>query len=61
MEVICIVLGTRAIVSLQMLLPEEIEVLVCGNPCFSLEGLEKVTVFDGYNPNDKTIKYAAYF
>ncbi|XP_060602267.1 probable E3 ubiquitin-protein ligase HECTD2 isoform X2 [Ruditapes philippinarum] len=43
--------------ALIMLRPEEIEMLVCGNPRLHMKDLKKVTVYDGYHPLDPTIKY----
>ena len=31
--------------------------LVCGNPHFDIEALQKVTVYDGYTKNDAIIRY----
>ncbi|EDO27143.1 predicted protein, partial [Nematostella vectensis] len=41
--------------ALIMLRPEEVEMLVCGNPELDMEALKKVTVYDGYSKNDNTI------
>ena len=38
-----------------MLRPEEVEMLVCGNPNLNLADLKRVTVYDGYSANDVTI------
>ncbi|XP_032229698.2 probable E3 ubiquitin-protein ligase HECTD2 isoform X2 [Nematostella vectensis] len=43
--------------ALIMLRPEEVEMLVCGNPELDMEALKKVTVYDGYSKNDNTIRY----
>ncbi|XP_031557085.1 probable E3 ubiquitin-protein ligase HECTD2 [Actinia tenebrosa] len=43
--------------ALIMLRPEEVEMLVCGNPELDMEALKKVTVYDGYNKTDPTIRY----
>ncbi|XP_045190576.1 probable E3 ubiquitin-protein ligase HECTD2 isoform X2 [Mercenaria mercenaria] len=43
--------------ALIMLRPEEIEMLVCGNPKLDMKDLKKVTVYDGYHNLDPTIKY----
>ena len=40
-----------------MLRPEEVEMLVCGNPTLNMAELKKVTVYDGYSSRDPTIKY----
>ena len=40
-----------------MLRPEEVEMLVCGNPTLNIAELKKVTVYDGYSSRDPTIKY----
>ena len=42
---------------LQMLRPEEIDMLVCGNPKLDMKELKKVTIYDGFNPNDPIIRY----
>jgi E3 ubiquitin-protein ligase HECTD2 len=39
-----------------MLRPEEIEMLVCGNPKLDMSELKKVTVYDGFSPHDNTIR-----
>lgn len=41
---------------MQMLRPEEVEMLVCGNPELDMDALRKVTVYDGYTKNDLTIR-----
>ena len=41
----------------QMLRPEEVEMLVCGNPDFDMDALKKVTVYDGYSSRDATIRW----
>ena len=41
---------------MQMLRPEEVEMLVCGNPELDMEALRKVTVYDGYTKNDPTVR-----
>ncbi|XP_059179233.1 probable E3 ubiquitin-protein ligase HECTD2 isoform X2 [Physella acuta] len=43
--------------ALIMLRPEEVETLVCGSPTLVMEDLKKVTVYDGFSPNDPSIKY----
>ncbi|VDI02211.1 E3 ubiquitin-protein ligase HECTD2 [Mytilus galloprovincialis] len=40
----------------QMLRPQEVEMLVCGNPNLDMKELKKVTVYDGYSSNDPAIK-----
>ncbi len=45
--------------SLQLLRPEEIELLVCGSPKFDMEELREVTTYDGFKPQDKTIRLEA--
>ena len=40
-----------------MLRPEEVEMLVCGNPTLNMAELKKVTVYDGYTSRDPTVKY----
>lgn len=42
--------------SMQMLRPEEVEMLVCGNPELDMDALRKVTVYDGYTKNDPVIR-----
>lgn len=42
----------------QMLRPEEVEMLVCGNPTLVMGELKKVTVYDGYSAQDSTIRWA---
>jgi len=43
--------------ALILLRPEEVEMLVCGNPDFDLSQLEKVTKYDGYQKGDHPIRY----
>ena len=40
-----------------MLRPEEVEQLVCGCPTLDLGELRKVTFYDGYKQDDKTIQH----
>ena len=40
----------------QMLRPEEVEMLVCGNPDFDMKALCKVTTYDGFSKRDVTIR-----
>ena len=40
-----------------MLRPEEVEQLVCGCPTLDLAELRKVTFYDGYKQDDKTIQH----
>ena len=42
--------------ALIMLRPEEVEMLVCGNPNLDFEALERVTTYDGYNKKDATVR-----
>lgn len=42
--------------ALIMLRAEEIDMLVCGNPKLDMKELKKVTVYDGFHPNDPTIR-----
>lgn len=44
------------IVFIQMLRPEEVEMLVCGNPELDMDALRKVTVYDGYTKSDPVIR-----
>lgn len=39
-----------------MLRPEEVEMLVCGNPELDMDALRKVTVYNGYTKNDPPIR-----
>lgn len=41
---------------IQMLRPEEVEMLVCGNPELDMDALRKVTVYDGYTKDDSVIR-----
>ncbi|XP_041477495.1 probable E3 ubiquitin-protein ligase HECTD2 [Lytechinus variegatus] len=43
--------------ALIMLRPEEVEMLVCGSPIIDYDELEKVTLYDGFDKDDVTIKY----
>jgi E3 ubiquitin-protein ligase HECTD2 len=43
--------------ALIMLRPEEVEQLVCGCPTLDLGELRKVTYYDGYKQDDKTVEY----
>uniref|UniRef100_A0A1I8GS14 HECT-type E3 ubiquitin transferase n=1 Tax=Macrostomum lignano TaxID=282301 RepID=A0A1I8GS14_9PLAT len=43
--------------ALILLRPEEVEHLVCGSPKFDFNELRKVTVYDGYRPNDAQVKW----
>ncbi|XP_002738170.1 putative E3 ubiquitin-protein ligase HECTD2 [Saccoglossus kowalevskii] len=43
--------------ALLMLKPEEVEILVCGNPNLNLEELEKVATYEGYKRHDAMIRY----
>ncbi|XP_028391449.1 probable E3 ubiquitin-protein ligase HECTD2 [Dendronephthya gigantea] len=43
--------------ALILLRPEEIEMLVCGNPDFDMRALSKVTIYDGFSKRDATIRY----
>ena len=43
--------------ALIMLRPEEVEQLVCGCPTLDLAELRKVTFYDGYKQDDKTIQH----
>lgn len=42
--------------ALIMLRPQEVEMLVCGNPILDMNELRKVTTYDGYSPQDQVIK-----
>lgn len=39
-----------------MLRPQEVEMLVCGNPNLDMKELRKVAVYDGYSGGDPVIK-----
>ena len=39
-----------------MLRAEEVELLVCGNPVFDIKELQRVTVYDGYQADDETVR-----
>ncbi|XP_073238987.1 probable E3 ubiquitin-protein ligase HECTD2 [Porites lutea] len=43
--------------ALIMLRPEEVEMLVCGNPELDMDALRKVTVYEGCTKNDPTVRY----
>ncbi|KAK7482010.1 hypothetical protein BaRGS_00026702 [Batillaria attramentaria] len=43
--------------ALIMLRPEEVEMLVCGNPTIVMSELKKVIVYDGYAPQDPPVRY----
>lgn len=43
--------------SVQLFRPEEIETLICGSPEFDIKALETVTIYDGYEKSDTTIRY----
>jgi E3 ubiquitin-protein ligase HECTD2 len=40
-----------------MLRPEEVELLVCGNPSLDMRELQRVTVYDGYTAESETVRY----
>ncbi|XP_062616198.1 probable E3 ubiquitin-protein ligase HECTD2 isoform X2 [Saccostrea cucullata] len=42
--------------ALIMLRPQEVEMLVCGNPILDMNELRKVTTYDGYTPQDQVVK-----
>ena len=42
---------------LQLLRPEEVEMLVCGDPSLDIEALQRVTIYDGFTNNDPVIRY----
>ncbi|EGD77865.1 ITCH protein [Salpingoeca rosetta] len=46
--------GTRA---LRMLRPEELEVILCGNPEWNLQDVEKVAKYVNFSPDDDVIKW----
>lgn len=41
----------------QMLRPEDVEMLVCGNPEINMKELRKVTIYDGYSKHDQIIRF----
>ncbi|KAL3864357.1 hypothetical protein ACJMK2_006047 [Sinanodonta woodiana] len=43
--------------ALIMLRPEEVEMLVCGCPKLDMAELKKITVYDGYHPQDPIIRH----
>ncbi|XP_021361218.1 probable E3 ubiquitin-protein ligase HECTD2 isoform X1 [Mizuhopecten yessoensis] len=43
--------------ALIMLRPQEVEMLVCGNPQVDMNQLRKVASYDGYNAQDSTVRY----
>lgn len=45
----------------QLLRPEEVEMLVCGNPDFDMRALSKVTIYDGFSKRDATVRYRSVF
>lgn len=46
---------------LQLLRPEEVEILVCGSPELDMHALQKHTQYDGYQKTDLTIRYFFFF
>ncbi|XP_067908690.1 probable E3 ubiquitin-protein ligase HECTD2 isoform X4 [Heterodontus francisci] len=43
--------------ALMLLLPEEVEILVCGSPELDICALQKITQYEGYSKIDPTIRY----
>ncbi|XP_072413883.1 probable E3 ubiquitin-protein ligase HECTD2 [Chiloscyllium punctatum] len=43
--------------ALMLLLPEEVEILVCGSPELDIYALQKITQYEGYSKMDPTIRY----
>ncbi|XP_078079045.1 putative E3 ubiquitin-protein ligase HECTD2 [Mustelus asterias] len=43
--------------ALMLLLPEEVEILVCGSPELDIYALQKITQYEGYSKIDPTIRY----
>lgn len=48
-------LRNNSISIVQMLRPEEVELLVCGTDALDLNELRKATEYDGYRPDDSII------
>ena len=44
--------------TIQMLRPEEVEILVCGSPKLDLRELQKNTEYDGFKATDHNITYS---
>ena len=44
----------------QLLRPEEVEVLVCGDPNLDIEALQRVTIYDGFTKHDTIIRYNCF-
>lgn len=44
------------IVFLQLLRPEEVEMLVCGSPELDMSTLQKTAQYEGYSKTDATIR-----
>eukprot|EP00794_Sanderia_malayensis_P005513 gene5513-6198_t len=42
--------------ALILLRPEEVEMLVCGNPDFDISALQQVTIYDGYTKHDPVVR-----
>lgn len=42
---------------MQLLRPEEVELLVCGDCEFNMSDLRKVVIYDGFQPNERTIRW----
>ncbi len=41
---------------LQLLRPEEVEMLVCGSPELDMSALQKAAQYEGYNKTDSTVR-----
>lgn len=44
------------IVFLQLLRPEEVEMLVCGSPDLDMSTLQKTAQYEGYSKTDATVR-----
>lgn len=42
--------------SVQLLRPEEVEMLVCGSPELDMSALQKAAQYEGYNKTDSTVR-----
>lgn len=40
----------------QLLRPEEVEMLVCGSPELDMSALQKAAQYEGYNKTDSTVR-----
>lgn len=49
-------LGTSCVVDMQLLRPEEVEILVCGTPELGMSALQKAAQYEGYSKSDLTVR-----